>query len=73
MHEFQPLIDALTREEVRQLRALTPGERIGLALKISEDNIAWSHGAGNAELSRRLARLRALNDARCYGPPQPRL
>lgn len=72
MNEFQPLIDQLYREEVQQARAMSPEERIALCIEMSEANIAWSHGAGDAELSRRLARLRQVRDARTYGPPQMR-
>ncbi len=68
MSEFQPLIDALYREEIRAARAMTPEQRLEIALKISEDNLAA--GAG-PELDRRLALLRAWNDARCYGLPVP--
>ncbi len=65
MSEFQPLIDELYREEVRAARAMTQEQRMEMALKISEDNLAA--GAG-PQLDERLARLRAWNDARCYAP-----
>ena len=73
MSEFQPLIDQLYREDVLRARAMTPGERMAHYIEMSEANIAWSHGEGDAELSRRLARLRQIRDARTYGPAQPRL
>lgn len=69
MSEFQPLIDELQREEVRAARAMTPEQRFELALRISEDNLA---AAAGPELERRLGRLRAWNDALCYGPPLAR-
>ena len=72
MNEFQPLIDELRREEILRVRAMTPEERMALCLEISEANIAWSYGEGDAELSRRLAQLRQARDARTYGPPQLR-
>lgn len=68
MNEFQPLIDQLRREEIIRIRAMTPAERIEQCLAMSEANIAWSYGPGDPELSRRLARLRQVRDARTYGP-----
>lgn len=66
VNEFQPLIDQLRREEILRARAMTPEERIAQCLAMSEANIAWSYGEGDAELSRRLARLRQVRDARTY-------
>ena len=69
MSEFQPLIDQLYREEVLRSRAMTPEERMAHCIEISEANIAWSYGEGDAELSRRLGRLRQVQDAQTYSPP----
>ena len=72
MSEFQPLIDQLYREEVLRARAMSPEDRMAHCIEMSEANIVWSYGKGDAELSRRLARLRQVRDARTYGLPQPR-
>ena len=73
MSEFQPLIDQLYREEVLRTRAMSPEERMQLALDLSEANLAWSHGEGDPELTRRMRLLRDADDRRYYGPPVPRL
>jgi hypothetical protein len=73
MSEFQPLIDQLYFEEVLRTRAMSPEDRMNLALDLSEANIAWSEGAGDPELSRRMRLLRESDDRRYYGPPVPRL
>lgn len=73
MSEFQPLIEQLYREEVLRARAMSPEERMAHCIEMSEANIAWSYGEGDAELSRRLARLRQLRDAQTYGPPLGRV
>ena len=67
VNEFQPLIDQLRREEILRARAMSPEERMAQCLEMSEANIAWSYGAGDAELSRRLALLRRVRDARTFG------
>jgi hypothetical protein len=72
MSEFQPLIDELYREEIREARALGPEGRFREGVEISEMNLEWAATLGEAEMARRYRIARALDDQGCYGPPVPR-
>jgi hypothetical protein len=70
---FQPLIDQLYREEVRKARAMKPEERFRVGMEICEANFRWARTSGEAEMNRRYAIMRKLDDQGCSGPPVPRL
>jgi hypothetical protein len=73
VNEFQPLIDQLYREEVREARALGPEGRMRVAFETIDENFRWALALGQEEMERRFRVARALKEQGCYGPPQPRL
>lgn len=72
MSEFQPLIDELYREEIREARALGMEGRLRLAFQMMDENIAWARTLGEAEMTRRFTIGEKLKEQGCYGPPVPR-
>lgn len=72
MSEFQPLIDELYREEIREARALGPEGRFRVGIETTEMNFEWAKSLGAEEMARRYRIARALDDHGCYGPPVPR-
>ena len=72
MSEFQPLIDELYREEIREARALGTEGRLRLAFQMMEENFAWARTLGEAEMNRRFAIGKKLKEQGCYGPAVPR-
>ena len=72
MSEFQPLIDELYREEIREARALGMEGRLRIAFQMMDENFAWGRTLGEVEMTRRLVIAEKLKEHGCYGPPVPR-
>lgn len=72
MSEFQPLIDELYREEIREARALGPEGRLRSAFETMDMNFEWARSLGDEEMRRRFRIAQILKEQDCYGPPVPR-
>ena len=73
MSEFQPLIDQLYRQQVKQARALGPEGRMRLGFEMIEETLQKAKSLGEEEMQWRFAIERRLKEHGCYAPPVPRL
>ena len=78
--EFLPIIDEIYREKVLRARARTPDERFTDGLELFDESLAWmrdgvrmqhpgfSDEEIEAEVARRFARVRQIEDHGIYRP-----